>query len=281
MREGKASAIAKDVSASVADAICEEVAGHVSEVASFVNELVFDGAALAVADGIVGALVPGVYAAAQGYKTRRTERNVRTALLELRKLMDEVNIRLEMLEEKDRCKYSREYRDAYLDTIVDGNQEEKVRCCTWAFVNSMGVSESNEDMFFTLFGNLADLSMLDIRALRLYKPAYIDNASEDDDPVTLMREEGIDEAQYRFVREKLVRFGLLSRKNDIKRRKNQTLLQATVVELVKQQTAKKPKAVKSPKFEKVSSSDSYQITSLGRKYLQMLEPPSGSAKNYY
>ena len=40
MREGKASAIAKDVSASVADAICEEVAGHVSEVASFVNELV-------------------------------------------------------------------------------------------------------------------------------------------------------------------------------------------------------------------------------------------------
>ena len=59
------------------------------------------------------------------------------------------------------------------------------------------------------------------------------------------------------------------------------MLQATVVELVKQQTAKKPKAVKSPKFEKVSSSDSYQITSLGRKYLQMLEPPSGSAKNYY
>ena len=75
--------------------------------------------------------------------------------------MDEINARLEALEEQDRCKYSGGYRDAYLDTIVDENQEEKVRCCTWAFVNSMGVSESNEDMFFTLFGDLADLNMLE------------------------------------------------------------------------------------------------------------------------
>lgn len=278
MRESKSSAIVKDVSASVVDAICEEGAGHVAEIAPFVGELAFDGAALAVVEGMMGALAPGVYAAAQGYKTRRTERNIRTALLELRKSMDEVNCRLEMLEEKDRCKYSREYRDAYLDTIVDENQKEKIRCCTWVFVNSMGVPESNEDMFFTLFNNLADLNMLDIRALRLYKPAYIDNAGENDDPITLMREEGIDEAQYRFVREKLARFGLLSRKNDLKREKNQTMLQTTVIELVKQQTAKKAKAVKAPKFERINSSDTYQITSLGRKYLQMLEPPSGSAE---
>lgn len=278
MRESKAFAIVKDASASMADAICEEGAGHAAEIASFVNELAFGGAALAVAEGLMGALAPGAYAAAQGYKARRTERNIRTALLELRKSMDEVNSRLEMLEEKDRRKYSEEYRDAYLDTIVDENQEEKVRCCTWAFVNSMGVPESSEDMFFTLFNNLADLSMLDIRTLRLYKLAYIDNAGENNDPITLMREEGIDEVQYRFVREKLARFGLLSRKNDLKREKNQTMLQATVIELVKQQTAKKSKAVKAPKFEKINSSDSYQITSLGRKCLQMLESPSGSAK---
>lgn len=261
MDDNKALAITKDISVSVADAICEESADHVPEIASFVSELAFDGAALAVADGILGALVPGAYAAVQGYKTRRTERNIRTALLELRGSMDEINARLEALEEQDRCKYSGGYRDAYLDTIVDENQEEKVRCCTWAFVNSMGVSESNEDMFFTLFGDLADLNMLDIRTLRLYKPVYLEDVSGGDDPITLMREEGIDDAQYRFVREKLARFGLLSRKNDLKREKNQASLQETVIELVKQQAAKKPKAVKLPKFERVNSSDSYKITS--------------------
>lgn len=278
MDDNKALAITKDISVSVADAICEEGADHVSEIASFVSGLAFDGAALTVADGILGALVPGAYAAVQGYKTRRTERNIRTALLELRGSMDEINARLEALEEKDRCKYSGGYRDAYLDTIVDENQEEKVRCCTWAFVNSMGVSESNEDMFFTLFGDLADLNMLDIRTLRLYKPVYLEDDSGGDDSITLMREEGIDDAQYRFVREKLARFGLLGRKNDLKREKNQASLQETVIELVKQQAAKKPKAVKLPKFERVSSSDSYKITSLGCKYLQMLEQPSGSAR---
>ena len=56
------------------------------------------------------------------------------------------------------------------------------------------------------------------------------------------------------------------------------MLQTTVIELVKQQAAKKAKAVKAPKFERINSSDTYQITSLARKYLQMLEPPSGSAE---
>lgn len=278
MGDNKALTITKDISFSVADAICEEGADHVPEIASFISDLAFDGAALTVADGILGALVPGTYAAVQGYKTRRTERNIRTALFELRRSMDEINARLETLEEQDRCKYSGGYRDAYLDTIVDENQEEKVRCCTWAFVNSMGVSESNEDMFFTLFGDLADLNMLDIRTLRLYKPVYLDDVSEGDDPITLMREEGIDDAQYRFVREKLARFDLLSRKNDLKREKNQASLQAAVIELVKQQSAKKPKAVKLPRFERVNSSDSYKITSLGCKYLQMLEQPSSSSR---
>ncbi len=51
MRESKAFAIVKDASASMADAICEEGAGHAAEIASFVNELAFGGAALAVAEG--------------------------------------------------------------------------------------------------------------------------------------------------------------------------------------------------------------------------------------
>lgn len=52
MRESKAFAIVKDASASMADAICEEGAGHAAEIASFVNELAFGGAALAVAEGL-------------------------------------------------------------------------------------------------------------------------------------------------------------------------------------------------------------------------------------
>ena len=93
MDDDKALAITKDISVSVADAICEEGADHVSEIASFVSGLAFDGAALTVADGILGALVPGAYAAVQGYKTRRTERNISVQpCLNWRGWMDEINV---------------------------------------------------------------------------------------------------------------------------------------------------------------------------------------------
>lgn len=115
--------------------------------------------------------------------------------------------------------------------------------------------------------------MLDIRVLRLYKPVYYDTTGEQDNVVTLMREEGIDETQYRYVREKLARFGLLERKNDLIREKNLELLQSTVMDLIKQQTSRKPKTVKPPKLGKTSSSTTYRITPMGLKYLTMLEEP--------
>lgn len=140
MRDSRALSIVKDAMASIAGATGEECVEHTPEFVSLIGEYAFEGAALTLAEGIASAVAPGAYAAAQGYKMRRIERNIKITFSKLEKRVSVIEERLEALGEQDRLKYTGEYRDAYLDTIVDENQGEKVRCCTWAFINSMSVA---------------------------------------------------------------------------------------------------------------------------------------------
>ena len=88
-----------------------------------------------------------------------------------------------------------------------------------------------------------------------------------------MREENIDESQYNFIREKLCRLGMLDSKNETNRDENLDILGTTLTELIKQLYSKKPKEVKAPKLKRITRSESYDITRLGRQYLAFIEEP--------
>ncbi len=274
---GKLAEKAKDASLAIAESGVDTLLDNLPELSGALAQAGLHGAASVVADGVVGAVVPGVFGAVMGYKVRRFEKNVIELVSELSTNMDKVNERLDRLEENQRKKFSDGvYRDAFLDSIIDENEPDKVAYSVNAFINAMGEGNVSDSFMLALFDDLSRLSRLDIRVLRLYGSSYLTGIQVDDDYERLMSEEGIDESQYRSIREKLRRFGLLQSKNEEKREKNLELVQDTLAELIKQLGSGKPKKVQVPKYKQISSFDSYGITSLGNKYLRMIKPVADS-----
>lgn len=268
---------AKDASLAIAESDVDTLLDNLPELSGALAQAGLHGAASVVADGVVGAVAPGVFGAVMGYKVRRFEKNVIELVSELSTNMDKVNERLDRLEESQRRKFSDGvYRDAFLDSIIDENEPDKVAYSVNAFINAMGEGNVSDSFMLALFDDLSRLSRLDIRVLRLHGSSYLSGVQVDDDCVRLMSEEGIDESQYRSIREKLCRFGLLQSKNEEKREKNLEVVQDALAELIKQLGSGKPKKMQVPKYKCISNSDSYGITSLGNKYLRMIKPVADS-----
>lgn len=267
----------KDASLAIAESGVDTLLDNLPELSGALAQAGLHGAASVVADGVVGAVAPGVFGAVMGYKVRRFEKNVIELVSELSTNMDKVNERLDRLEENQRRKFSDGvYRDAFLDSIIDENEPDKVAYSVNAFINAMGEGNVSDSFMLALFDDLSRLSRLDIRVLRLHGSSYLSGVQVDDDCVRLMSEEGIDESQYRSIREKLCRFGLLQSKNEEKREKNLEVVQDALAELIKQLGSGKPKKMQVPKYKRISNSDSYGITSLGNKYLRMIKPVADS-----
>jgi len=66
---------------------------------------------------------------------------------------------------------------------------------------------------------------------------------------------------------------MLESKNQAKRDENLDILGEKITELIKQLYSKKQKEVKAPKLKRITRSESYKITSLGRQYLSFMEEP--------
>lgn len=126
-------------------------------------------------------------------------------------------------------------------------------------------------MALMFFKTLTELSDLDIKVLKCFSHEHEENY------YTVMQEVDITDMQYRFVKEKLERFGLLQSKTDDIRDANLESLIVYLKEIDKQSNSKKPKPVKFPsKIKKLPNSDSHQITLLGRQFLKLTEPISNT-----
>ncbi|MCR8907983.1 hypothetical protein NW198_05040 [Thermophilibacter sp. ET337] len=261
----------KDASLAIVESGTETVLDNLPKLSAALTQAGLHGAASVVADGVVGAVAPGVFGAVMGYKVRRFERNVIELISELSASMDKVNERLDRLDENQRRKFSEGmYRDAFLDSIVNENEPEKVAYCVHAFINAMGEEGVSDSFMVALFDDLSRLSRLDIRVLNLHGGSYFTEGRTDDDYNRLISEEGIDESQCRSIRQKLCRFGLLQSKNEEKREQNLEEVQEALSELIKNLNSNKIKKLHDPKYQRITRSDSYAITPLGRRYLRMM-----------
>ena len=274
MDKERAKGIAIDTAASAAESVAEVAVDNLPALASVVKEIGFEGAAAALADGVVGAVAPGMLGLVMNYKLRRAERNVGQLFAELSQNMTEINRRLDSLESDRKAKFTEgSYRDALLDTIIEEVEPSKIQGAINAFLNLINEDAAGDSFVLTFFDDLSRLNALDLRVLRLHGSPFIIGYEVDDDWARLLSEEGIDDLQYRSIREKLCRFGLLQSKNEEKRDKNLNEVQECLVELVKQLSSKKaPKIPKEPKIQKLSISDSFSITSMGNRYLRLMGP---------
>lgn len=228
-----------------------------------------------LASGVLGAIAPGVFSMGLTFQQKRFERNVTKLLQELITHTTLLEERINNMDPEVREKFTQgPYRDALLDNIVSENQEQKVQDNINGFINLMSVDKPNDDIVFTFFNNLAQMNELDIRVLRIYRPNIERPEGEaGDNFCTVMKSEGIDELQYSFIREKLARLGMTTSKNEERRDNNLDKIGEALSEFLKQIESKNPKPVKPPKLEKISRSDNYSITPLGRQFLRFIDNP--------
>ncbi|MDO4849383.1 MAG: hypothetical protein Q4B45_06410 [Coriobacteriia bacterium] len=274
MSNRKLKGVAADAGAAAIEVGAEAIADNLPLLAEVMGNAGLEGMASVLAGGTLGAIAPRAFGFVMNYKMNKAERNVSLLIAELSQNMCEINRRPDALEASRRNKFvGGTYQEAFLDSIVDEVEEDKVRLCVNAFLNLMDDEKAGDSFVLTLFDDLSRLNALDLRVLRLHGSSYVIGYDNPDDLMTLMSEEGIDDYRYRVIREKLCRFGLLESKNDEKRDKNLVEVQSCLAELIKQLSAtKKSRLPKPPKIQKLSSSDSYTISSLGDRYLRLMGP---------
>lgn len=245
------------------------------EVAGIIGNEAVSTAIQTLTGGLLGAVAPAFLGIKLSFQQKRFERNMIKMINAIKQKQDIIEERLNLLDPEVREKFiTGPYRDVLLDNIISENQEQKVQDNINGYINLMGVENPNDDIVFTFFNTLAQMNELDIRVLRLYRPTWETDDDERETFTDVMRDENIDESQYNFIRRKLYRLGMLNSKNEERRNGNVDNIGKTLTELIKQLSAKNPKAVKAPKLDKITRSDSYTITYLGRQYLDFIDEPN-------
>lgn len=244
-----------------------------TEVAGIMGNEALGATIQSLAGGVLGAVAPAFLGIKLSFQQKRFERNMVKMVSSINTNHDIMAQRLDNLEAEVRQKFiDGPYRDVLLDNIISENQEQKVQDNINGFINLMGVENPNDDIVFTFFHTLSQMNELDIRVLRLYRPTF-DMDESHENFLDVMREERIDETQYNFIREKLCRLGMLHSKNEERRDENLDILGKTLNELIKQLYSKKPKEVKAPRLNRITRTESYRITFLGRQYLSFIDDP--------
>lgn len=245
-----------------------------AEVAGIIGNEAIGATIQTLTGGLLGAVAPSLLGVKMSFQQKRFERNMIKMVTSLREKQEIIEQRMNQLNPEVQQKFiSGPYRDVLLDNIVSENQEQKVQDNINGYINLMGIENPNDDIVFTFFHTLSQMNELDIRILKLYRPTYEMSEEEQESFQDVMRDEDIDQSQYNFIREKLCRLGMLYSKNTEKRDENLDILGEKLTELIKQLHSKKPKEVKAPKLKRITRSESYRITRLGRQYLTFIDEP--------
>lgn len=234
----------------------------VQEAGSFL----FDKGVGILACQIVGSVVPVANNVLLSYKQHRLERNVLNSLRIIQSKQNELEKRMNELLENNPTFIS-QITEALLDNIVDEIQERMVEYNVNGYINLLKSDHTNIDLGLMFFKTMSQLNDLDIRILKVYSNLETYGESI----VSICNELNLELNQIRFIKEKLERFGLLQSRNEEMNDDNLDRIVKYLEKVKKENRKRNPNDVKVPSLKRVSSSDSYRITSLGRSYLTMIK----------
>lgn len=233
----------------------------VQEAGSFL----FDKGVGILACQIVGSAVPVANNVLLSYKQHRLERNVLNSLRIIQSKQNELEKRMNELLENNPT-FITQITEALLDNIVDEIQEKLVEYNVNGYINLLKSDHTNIDLGLMFFKTMSQLNDLDIRILKVYSNL----GTEGESIVSICNELALELNQIQFIKEKLERFGLLQSRHEEMNDDNLDKI-VKYLEKVKRENRKKyPNDVKVPNLKRVSGTDSYRITSLGRHYLTMI-----------
>ena len=213
-----------------------------------------------IAGSIIGAAAPRLNSVILSFKENRFERNTNMALELIGNRLDEIDSRV-FTEDQIKAIVSNEI-PLFLDSLYEERQSEKVKYHVSAFINSMG-QNVDESVLINAYDTINQLTEVDIEILECYIPF------SGSDFTSVLQKHGIDNKEYRLIREKLNRFGLLDSKNDDIREQNLQSAVDYISAVAKENKKKNPGMVRTPKFKKTHTTESYNLSFAGRRLLTM------------
>lgn len=253
------------------DATKEEVGKELVEkllpaVIQEAGSFLFDKGVGMLACEMVGSVLPVANNVLLSYKQHRLERNVLNALKNIQTRQTELEYRMSNLFENNPL-YTRQITEALLDNIVDEIQEKLVEYNVNGYINLLKSDHTNIDLGLMFFKTMSQLNDLDICILKVYSNLE----TEGESIVSICNELDLELNQVQFIKEKLERFGLLQSRHEEINDDNLNKIVKYLDKVKKENRKRNPNDVKVPSLKRVSVSDSYRITSLGRHYLTMIE----------
>lgn len=252
------------------DATKEEVGKELVEkllpaVIQEAGSFLFDKGVGMLACEIVGSVLPVANNVLLSYKQHRLERNVLNALKIVQNRQTEIEYKMNELLENNRA-FITQVTEALLDNIVDEIQEKMVEYNVNGYINLLKSDHTNIDLGLMFFKTMSQLNDLDIRILIVYSNLKTDGESI----VSICNELNLELNQIQFIKEKLERFGLLQSRHEEMNDDNLDNIVKYLEKVKRENRKKNPNDVKVPNLKRVSGTDSYRITSLGRHYLTMI-----------
>lgn len=165
-----------------------------------------------VLEGVAGVVVPGVGNLILSYKQQRTEKNLEMFISQIVARQNEFNERLNQLDTEKLEKITSHYFGIVTDYVLNIRQQEKIRFIVNGYINIAGQDELNDDAVIMYYDTLDELTILDIRVLKLYcsKPIYGEDTFNQ-----VKKDYNLDRSQLNYIRGKLERLGLIENQRDV------------------------------------------------------------------
>lgn len=209
-----------------------------------------------------GSLIPGVSGMIMSYKQARFERNIEKMISELMKRMDEFNRYFEELDDHVATQVKNQYFGIMADHAAEVTQEEKIRLIVNGYINLIKDGHPQEDVVMMYYDTLDELTLLDIRMLKLRLSQLNDDS---DSIVQVWQDYGIDRKQTDLINRKLSRLGLIESRKENEYEK----LFDNVYNII-DYLEKGAKGAKNNKLKvyHLAKSNSNVLTAYGRRFLE-------------
>lgn len=212
--------------------------------------------------GVVGALSPRIGGIMVAYQQKRWERNWEKYIYDICQKQEKFNERLNKLENAEKEKFKSEIFPLVSDFVQNTKQEEKISFIVNGLMSLAENCSRKEDIVLMYYETLDQLSLADIRMLKLYCVRYVDE-EKNDDIWDLMRDYEIDDSQASLIRGKLERLGLLQSRNEEYMNENLSNITSYIKDI--SQGKKNPKL---KTLKKITRGERYKITPYGNRFLK-------------
>lgn len=183
----------------------------VPELAESVAKSFVPAAVAGVVGEVAGSIVPGVGGMIMSYKQAKFERNIEKMISELMSRMEEFNEYFIKLDDIIAEQVKGLYFGMISDHAAECTQEDKIEFIVNGYINLVKDGHPKEDVVMMYYDTLDELTLLDIRMLKLHT-LYLNDDS--DSIVQIWNDYEIDNIQTNLINEKLSRLGLLESRRE-------------------------------------------------------------------